>query len=91
MGDLPPATPNSKVISTWEKGAVTRHFGQESFAHVILQCGIDETVVQHYREERDREHASQEVIGTLASGVASVSATPLASPRASFDTNSRSS
>jgi hypothetical protein len=73
MEDLPRANPTSKVISTWKKGTLTRHFGQESFAHAILQCGINETVVKLYREERDREHASQEVIGTLASGVASVS------------------
>ena len=73
MEELPRANPTSKVISTWKKGTLTRHFGQESFAHAILQCGINETVVKLYREERDREHASQEVIGTLASGVASVS------------------
>jgi hypothetical protein len=71
MEELPRANPTSKVISTWKKGTLTRHFGQESFANAILQCGINETVVKLYREERDREHASQEVIGTLASGVAS--------------------
>ena len=46
MEDLPPDHLASKVISTWKKGTLTRHFGQETFANAISQRGINETVVR---------------------------------------------
>jgi len=59
--------PPRKIIDNWKKGTLTRYFGQETFAHTILQCGISPKTIEAYRRERDNEHASQQVLSKVAS------------------------
>ena len=59
--------PTRKIIDNWKKGTLTRYFGQEALAHTILQCGISPEVIEFYKVERDKEHASQQVLSKVAS------------------------